>query len=243
MPDKTEAPVTLGDKLGMDADRKPIKTTGILVIPAIVGLLVGWGVESPELGLAVFFLCVLLFLFVLLAPGKGNKGNFVTYADRQGFMKDLKLSDKTALFDGSNIYHFGIENGVGEKALAALVRQLRADGFRVVCFFDANIYFTMAKNGAFEMKTQRFSTIILQKVFGLKQTEIYIVPSGTQADAFIIESLSLLPISFAVTNDRFRDYEADYRFLAKDSHWRKGVAIKNGNLLLYQYKFKQPLAM
>lgn len=156
-------------------------------------------------------------------------------------MKSLKLKDKTALFDGSNIYHFGLEHGRGAKPLAALVQGLRNDGYRIVCFFDANIYFTLQENGAFQKTGQRFSVRILQTVFGLKGHEVYVVPRRIQADRFIVESLSHLPVSFAVTNDRFRDYGAEYGFLTKDRGWRKGVCVKNGRVALDQYTFKAVL--
>lgn len=158
-------------------------------------------------------------------------------------MKALKLSDKTAVFDGSNIHHFVLESGVARIALTRLIQELRADGCRVVCFFDANIYFTLIENGEFQKGNQRFSINILQRLFGLEENEIYVVPSDVQADQFIVETLSLLPISFAVTNDRFRDYEPNYDFLTNDRSWRKGVTIKDGNLLLYQHSFKHPLVM
>lgn len=84
---------------------------------------------------------------------------------------------------------------------------------------------------------------MLHNIFGLEDVEIYVVPSGIQADKFIIESISLLPKSFALTNDKFRDYEAEYDFLAKDLQWRKGVWLRDRELLLYQYNFKPPLMM
>ncbi|MCF6305314.1 MAG: hypothetical protein L3J33_08085, partial [Rhodobacteraceae bacterium] len=76
-----------------------------------------------------------------------------------------------------------------------------------------NIYFTLRDNGAFEQGKGRFSIALLEQIFGLTDNEIYVVPKGRQADDFIVESLSHLPVSFAVTNDRFRDFEARYDFL------------------------------
>ena len=153
-------------------------------------------------------------------------------------MPALKLADKTAVFDGNNIYHFGRERGFGTKVLRTLVRKLRAEGFRVVCFFDANIYFTLLENGEFQKGRERFSVGILRNLFGLREDEIYVVPNGRQADEFILESLDLLPISFAVTNDRFRDFEARYDFLREGKDWRKGVAVKNGDVLLHNHRFR-----
>lgn len=76
---------------------------------------------------------------------------------------------------------------------------------------------------------------ILRRVFDLKPNEIYVVPSGTQADKFVIESVKHLPISFAVTNDRFRDYQTQYDFLTTDNQWRKGIKLSSRKLELYQY--------
>lgn len=238
---KVDPPVTLADKLKIRSGGKSGSFPLIALLSLIIGLLLGWVFASLLFGVVALILCALGL--IAITP-KGNwKGHFLIANDQQGFMKTLKLSEKTAIFDGSNIYHFGVANGVGKKALESLVHELRSDGFRVVCFFDANIYFTLRENGEFQDSTEKFSTRILQRIFGLKETEIYIVPSGIQADRFVLESLSLLPISFAVTNDRYRDYEAKYDFLTKDFQWRKGVKISEGNLLLYQHNFKKPLVM
>ena len=76
-------------------------------------------------------------------------------------------------------------------------------------------------------------------MFGLRENEIYVVPNGRQADEFILESLDLLPISFVITNDRFRDFEDKYEFLREGKEWRKGVTVKNGDFLLYNYNFRE----
>jgi hypothetical protein len=238
---KVETPVTLADKLKMQSGGKSGSFPLIALLSLIMGLLLWWVFASLLFGVAALIVCALGL--IAITPAGNWKGHFLVSGDQQGFMKNLKLSEKTAIFDGSNIYHFGLENGFGKKALEILIHELRSDGFRVVCFFDANIYFTLRENGEYQNGTEKFSTNILQRIFGLKETEIYVVPSGIQADRFILESLSLLPVSFAVTNDRYRDYEAKYDFLTKDFQWRKGVKISEGNLLLYQHNFKKPLVM
>lgn len=242
MSDEAEAPVTLGDKLRIQRVGQTLKLPHILFLSPVVGFLSWWSFESTELGIGTAVLCAVYFTLESFRKSPG-RSHFIISGDQQGFMKTLKLSDKTAIFDGSNIYQFGVKNGVGIRALAILIQELRSDGFRVVCFFDANIFFVLLENGEFQKGTERFSIKILQRLFGLRETEIYVVPSGNQADKFVIESLSLLPISFAVTNDRFRDYEAKYDFLAEDKQWRKGVTTEEGNLLLYKYNFKHPLVV
>lgn len=242
MPNDIEIPVTLGDKLILRSKKPKFRFLTVIRLSLVVGFAAWWASSEWVLGVAGIIICA-LSLAIYLSSSHSAKAHFLITADRHGFMKGLKLSDKTAVIDGSNIYHFGIKNGVGNKALKSLVHELRSEGYRVVCFFDANIYFTLLENNEFQKCSQKFSPILLYTIFGLQDYEVYVVPSGVQADKFVIETLSHLPISFAVTNDRFRDYEAKYDFLTKDKSWRKGVQIKNGNLSLYQHAFKNPVVM
>ncbi len=236
-----KAPITLGEKLGIRGTKPSRNLVLILGLSLILGAVLGAFFQSLQLGSLGAVLCA-VFLIVV-TPRRSTKTHFLISDDHHGFMKDLKLSDKTAVFDGSNIYHFGLENEVGRDPLKALIKALRSEGYRIVCFFDANIYFTLLEYSAFQKGSQRFSASILQGLFDLEPTEIYVVPRGIQADRFIVETLSHLPISFAITNDRFRDFEAEYDFLTKDNSWRKGVQIKGDNLSLYQHTFKNPLVM
>ena len=77
---------------------------------------------------------------------------------------------------------------------------------------------------------------MLERVFGLSEDEIYVVPSGVQADKFILECLRYVPISFAVTNDRYRDYTNEYAAVMRDDLWRKGVAISGNEVKLLQHR-------
>lgn len=160
--------------------------------------------------------------------------------DRQNFMRDLRLDQKTVIFDGSNIYHFGRDNGVDAQPLGMLAHALREEGYRIVCFFDANIFFTLTEHGGVVAQT-RHSFSVLADIFGLEGNEIYVVPSGVQADGYVLESLKYLPISFAVTNDRFRDYEALYPAVMKSNQWRKGVVFSKGEVKLLQHRFSVTL--
>jgi hypothetical protein len=161
--------------------------------------------------------------------------------DKQGFMKNMRLDAKTAIFDGSNIYHFGNDRGLDAQPLGMLALRLRDEGYRIVCFFDANIYHRLHEHGAFSKNT-RHSVDVLNDVFGLAANEVYVVPSGVQADRYILNTLKHLPISFAVTNDQFRDYAKEYPDVMK-GQWRKGVVISNGELRLKQHKLQTPIKM
>ena len=169
-------------------------------------------------------------------------GHFLLQDDPYGFMGDLRLDAKTVIFDGSNLYHFGMANDLGAKPVALIAQQLRAEGYRIICYFDANIFYTMIENadhpaGRLHMKET------LYDVFGLHRNEIYIVPSGVQADKYILSTLKHLPISFAVTNDQFRDYVRSYGDVMKGSRWRKGIAVKGNEIRLTGHRFKSPVRL
>ena len=162
--------------------------------------------------------------------------------DRQGFMRKLRLDAKTVIFDGSNIYHFGHDNELDAQLLGALAHQLRAEGYRIVCFFDANIFHRLVEHGAFP-SDQRHSMAMLDDIFGLRLDEIYVVPKGVQADKYVLNSLKHLPISFAVTNDQYRDYAKKYPTVMKGNQWRKGVVISKGEIKLLQHRFQSPIRL
>jgi hypothetical protein len=168
-----------------------------------------------------------------------DRQHFLLENDRRGFMRGLRLDEKTAILDGSNIYHFGHDNGLDAQPLGEVAHLLRSQGYRVVCFFDANIFFTLGEHGAFG-NGERHSLAMLEDIFGLEPDEVYVVPSGVQADKYILESLKHMPICFAVTNDRFRDYAHQYSAVMRDSLWRKGVVISGGKVRLQQHRPRNP---
>lgn len=238
MVDKSEVSGRVSDVLRQEASRKPVFWVVLILVSNLTGGAVGVALGDLAYGVVVATVCLPCLL--ILTPARRWKDHSLIADDTHGFVGNLKLSDKTAILDGSNIYHFGLHNGVGATALRAIVHELRSDGFRIVSFFDANIYFTMKENGDVQA-TRRFSPEILEQVFGLNWNEIYVVPSGVQADKYVLEMLDVLPKAFAVTNDRYRDYEPQYAFLEKDQNWRKGVKIMDGRLMLYRYNFRQPV--
>ena len=162
--------------------------------------------------------------------------------DRAGFVRHLRLDTKTVIFDGSNIYHYGRDKGHDEVPLGMLINQLRNEGYRIVCFFDANIYYTLSEHGAFP-KSEDHSWALLQDIFGLEPLEIYVMPGGVQADQFILDALKYLPVSFAVTNDQYRDYTARYPTVMRDNRWRKGVVISTTEVQLLHHKLQKQLLL
>jgi hypothetical protein len=225
-----------------------------LLLTAISAVLLWWFLLRPDIDRVIIlvFLAALGAAWVVvsrerLAVRTGETANDLAIHpllanDRQGFMYDLRLDAKTAVFDGSNIYHFGCKNGVGTQPLGRLANQLRDEGYRIVCFFDANIFYTLSEHGAFA-SDQRHSVAMLKDIFGLRTDEIYVVPGGVQADEYVLDSLKYLPISFAVTNDQFRDYATKYPTVMKGDQWRKGVAISKNEIKLQQHRFQSSVLL
>jgi hypothetical protein len=256
-------PKTLGDKLSLVGAMQPKHSilnflAKILIMLVNVGLIAVFSLlaltlmnELPSFGYDRDAILIGLMgvggvwaLFILwqLADRKRvtTKRHGLLRHDRQGFMRDLQLGAKTVIIDGSNIYHFGHEKKVDAQPLGLLAHALRKEGYRIVCFFDANIFFTLIEHGAFAAQ-ERHDVRLLHDIFGLSADEIYVVPSGVQADAFIMESLHQLPISFAVTNDLYRDYAHRYSEVMQSKHWRKGVTLTENEVKLHQHRFAQPL--
>lgn len=187
----------------------------------------GWDKSAVLILLPV----LIVFWWIVIRTVRKNNQHFLLKDDRQGFMSGLRLDEKTAVMDGSNIYHFGHAHGLDAQPLGEVAYMLRSQGYRIVCFFDANIFYTLAEHGAFG-SDKRHSVAILESIFGLTEDEIYVVSSGIQADKYILECLKYMPISFAVTNDRFRDYERQYPTVMVDNRWRKGVKVSGGEIKL-----------
>jgi len=260
-----EEPTTLGDVLdansaALEAPEQQswskrlsnaVMTLFLVLVP--IGGSIWYVLEQPaftlNVSLAMTGVCVLWVLILTIKIFNRSKKarlllwqNILLAHDRQGFMSGLKLDAKTAIIDGSNLYHFGHDNGIDAQALGHISQHLREDGYRVVCFFDANIFYTLRDHGAFAAQ-QSHDLSLLEDIFGLQAQEIYVVPSGVQADQYILESLRWLPTSFAVTNDRFRDYGKAYRDVMKTADWRKGALISKNELKLHSFRFSRPIRL
>ena len=224
----TQAPKTLGEKLTplvpeevahkadhMSGVQKSLRVA-VLIFYAITILTVIYVLPDLHIGGVIFgVLSWIVLRFALFFPKRRRtraapqKVHFLLEHDHLNFMGQLALHAKTAVIDGSNIYHFGHSNDLDAQVLGGVVAQLRDEGYRIVCFFDANIYYTLSDHGVFHERV-RHEHPLLQGIFGLEKNEIYVVPSGVQADKYVLTCLHHLPLSFAVTNDKFRDYAKQF---------------------------------
>jgi hypothetical protein len=259
-------PITLGDKLAPTEPKESdfnfgtwLRSTlytvlNFFLLTVISALLLWWFFMRPDIGgnimLALLIGLIVVWLFVYRGYCATKSYKKETHPkihsllanDRQGFMRDLRLDEKTVIVDGSNIYHFGRDNKLDAQPLGMIAHQLRAEGYRIVCFFDANIFYTLKEHGAF-LNGQQHSIAMLEDIFGLRADEIYVVPSGVQADIYVLNSLKYLPISFAVTNDRFRDYAKKYPTVMKGNQWRKGLVISKNEIKLLQHRLENPIRL
>lgn len=209
------------------------------LLACLSALALWWFLGRPDVDAVpalIFLTAMIVFWWFVHRQFRGKKQHFLLANDRQGFMRDLQLDEKTAVFDGSNIYHLGRAHKLDAQPLGEIVYLLRLQGYRIVCFFDANIFHTLGEHGAFPTG-KRHSLALLERIFGLQKDEIYIVPGGVQADKYILECLKFMPISFAVSNDKYRDYASQYPTVMKDKLWRKGVAISGDEIKLLQHNF------
>ena len=255
----TDNPDTLGEalsklqsstapSLGQRAFLGGHNTVNVLLFTILTAIPVWWAVKEPKTEAVATAAIVVCALWVLLRFRRRKAQNQrpktrqhpLLAHDQQGFIKDLRLRQKTVIFDGSNLYHFSLSENIGPCALGLIARQLRAEGYRVVCFFDANIHFTLIENGD-APSGMRHSIETLQQSFDIRADEIYVVPSGNQADKFILDSLKYLPVSFTVTNDRFRDYGKSYTAVMKGDQWRKGVVVVKNEIRIQKHRFKSPV--
>ncbi|MFT5787818.1 MAG: hypothetical protein ACI9KK_003187 [Ascidiaceihabitans sp.] len=257
-------PISLGDKLAPKTPKALrfnfavwvrntlyfVLTFSLLMVASVLAL--WWFFTRPDLD-PIAMMAILVSLIAMLfivdrrwrvfrLPQKPRplEAHSLLANDRHGFMSKLRLDAKTVIFDGSNLYHFGHDNGVDAQPLGMLAHQFRTEGYRIVCFFDANIFYTLSDHGAFPSH-QHHSIAMLEDVFGLGADEIYVVPSGVQADKYILDSLKYLPVSFAVTNDQFRDYAKAYPSVMKGDQWRKSVVISENEVKLLQHRLQNPI--
>ncbi|MEY8099885.1 hypothetical protein AB9F29_21255 [Falsihalocynthiibacter sp. S25ZX9] len=251
----TSKKITLGEelsgeitpKLGINTGawlrRTLLRVLNFGLLACISALLLWWFLgqsDWDQVSFLALLTALIVFWWFVNRKVRENRPHFLLINDRQGFIHGLRLDEKVAVFDGNNIYHLGHDKGLDAQPLGEIAHLLRSQGYRIVCFFDANIFYTLEEHGAFA-RDKRHSLVMLEDIFGLREDEIYVVPSGFQADRYILEFLKYMPISFVVTNDKFRDYANQYPTVMKDNLWRKGVVISGDEIKLLQHQLQSPL--
>lgn len=110
------------------------------------------------------------------------------------------LRGKRAVLDGSNILYWRSRTPQID-TVRHVVRHLRKRGYRPKVFFDANAGYLVA--GRYLRNTE------LARLLGLPPRQVTVAPKGMPADPLILATARDLKAP-VVSNDRFRDWQADF---------------------------------
>ena len=105
-------------------------------------------------------------------------------------------SESWILIDGSNVMHW--QDGVVTLApLTEVIGQLKELGYVPGVVFDAN--------AGWKLQGRYLHDSDLARLLGLETRQVLVVPKGTQADTYLLETAQEFGVRI-VTNDRFRDW-------------------------------------
>jgi hypothetical protein len=124
----------------------------------------------------------------------------LVYLLRRRNRADRTPDAQAILIDGSNVMHWQ-DNTPRLEPLLQVVQELSALGLKPGVVFDANAGYHLAGRYLGERE--------LGRMLALPQQQILVVPKGTQADAYLLETARDLKAKI-VTNDRYRDWVEGY---------------------------------
>lgn len=131
------------------------------------------------------------------------------------------LLRKPILLDGSNVLHW--HNGEPDLALVKqLVQTLTQAGYSPSVVFDANV--------GYKISNRFMNDTRLAQLLGLPVAQVMVSPKGVPADLFLLEAARDTGAAI-ITNDRFRDWHADFPELANSERLIRG-GFKKGALYL-----------
>lgn len=117
------------------------------------------------------------------------------------------------LIDGSNVIYW--QNNTPQlEPLRQVVQDLSRQGLKPGVVFDANV--------GYKLTGQYLGEGDLSRLLSLPRDQIFVVPKGTQADPYLLETARDLKAQI-VTNDRYRDWVDTYPEVAKP-----GTLIRGG---------------
>lgn len=158
----------------------------------------------PDALVLTLFALVLLAAFVLLR--------------RRTRQRKARPGRGFAVIDGSNVMHWR-DGTPGLDPVIATLRLLDRGGYRAGVIFDANAGHLLAGRYLHDHHFQR--------LLGIDEDRVMVVPRGTQADPFLL-TYARDHGAIIVSNDRFRDRIAGYPDLLQPGRlirggWRDGA--------------------
>lgn len=115
-------------------------------------------------------------------------------------VRRLRPQHRPILIDGSNVMHWA--GGTPDlRSVRQVILSVQRQGYTPVVWFDANAGYLVENR---YMQPGHLATQI-----GLPTRAVHIAPRGTQADPLILQDARRLKAR-VITNDRFRDWHADF---------------------------------
>ncbi|HLQ19345.1 MAG TPA: hypothetical protein VK146_10230 [Tabrizicola sp.] len=128
---------------------------------------------------------------------------------------------QSILIDGSNVIHWQ-DNTPQLSPLLQLVADLSRRGLKPGVVFDANV--------GYKLMGQFLGERDLSRLLSLPRDQILVVPKGTQADPFLLQTARDLDARI-VTNDRYRDWIESYPDVVKPERLIAG-GMRDGRVWL-----------
>lgn len=122
------------------------------------------------------------------------------------------FSRRHVIIDGSNVMHW-VDGKPSLDPVIAVVRRLAADGLTPGVMFDAN--------AGYKTHDRYQDDAEMARRLGLPTDRVLVVPKGVQADQYILKAARNLGAR-VVTNDRFRDWQADFPEVAQPGFLIRG---------------------
>jgi hypothetical protein len=116
------------------------------------------------------------------------------------------------ILDGSNVMHWGT-GAPSLDTVRLVLRAIEARGLRPGIVFDAN--------AGWKLLGRYVDDAEFARALGLKASRVLVVPKGTPADPVILKAARDRGARI-VTNDRFRDWAAEFPDVARPGHLVRG---------------------
>ena len=132
-----------------------------------------------------------------------------------------KLAGRTILVDGTNVCFWGRNGATASLApILALARALDAAGADWQACFDASTRHHLAKSGTGD-ETE------YEALLRSRPDHFVEAPGGTCADEFLLSAASAEQTAVIISNDFYRDHEADYPFVKDKSRFIRGGVFRD----------------
>ncbi|MFN4155173.1 MAG: NYN domain-containing protein [Paracoccaceae bacterium] len=185
----------------------------ILFLVSFAAALFGFGLTGTlDSGPVMLALLSALAALVLLARVPGRRTPKRS-APKPGARKRVPAAPpRSIVVDGSNVMHW--KDGTAQMAtVQEVIRALSDQGYQPGVIFDAN--------AGYKLAGRYLDDRPLARALGLSADRVLVVPKGEPADPVILKVARDLGAP-VVSDDRFRDWVAEFPEVAQPGHLRRG---------------------